>query len=151
MSQPALSGPIHAVPVDEKSSEEVLREELNDLRAELDDLKNSYEQDRNKIGTILHALRSIFSGNADSVSTSSPSGGAPLDASRYEPWKQKFPGRTASAIDLLVKYETGLSRKQLASFLRVDSGSGSMSQVIFKLNKAGLISKEGNLIRLKKL
>jgi hypothetical protein len=76
---------------------------------------------------------------------------SPLDSSRYEPWKQKFPGQTATAINILAKYEAGLTRKQLAGFLRVEPGSGTMSQIIFKLNKAELIEKDGNIIRLRRI
>ena len=77
--------------------------------------------------------------------------GGPLDPLRYAPWKEKFRGQTADAIDILIKYEGGLTRKQLAGYLRVEPGSGTMSQVIFKLNKADLIMKDGNLIRLRRL
>jgi len=146
-TRPLLDGPIHAEPVDELAT---LREEVSDLRAELEDLKSAYEQDRNRLGNLLHGLRAMFGG--ETVPSSAPSSGSgPLDPSRYAPWKEKFRGQTSNAIDILVKYEAGLSRKQLAAFLRVQPGSGSMAQIIFKLNSAGLIVKDGELIRLKRL
>lgn len=146
-TRPLLDGPLHAEPVDENAE---LREELSDLRAEFGNFKESYERDRNQLASLLHGLRAVFGGSGE-MPASSPSSTGPLDPSRYAPWKEKFRGQTASAIDILVKYEAGLTRKQLASFLRVEPGSGTMSQIIFKLNKAELIVKDGNLLRLKRL
>ena len=151
-SQPQLNGPIHAEPVDEQDEVSQLREELSDLRAEFEDFKSNYEQERSQLGAMLHGLRAVLNGAVEApASYASPSASGPLDPSRYAPWKQKFPGQTAAAIDILVKYESGLTRKQLASFLKVEPGSGTMSQIIFKLNKAELITKDGNVIRLKRL
>lgn len=148
-TRPQIEGPIHAVPVDDEVT--TLREELNELRSEFDELKSAYQSDRDRLGNLLHGLRAVFGGNGESTPSQSSSSSGPLDPSRYAPWKEKFRGQTASAIDILVKYEAGLTRKQLASFLRVEPGSGTMSQIIFKLNKAELIVKDGNLLRLKRL
>jgi hypothetical protein len=109
---------------------------------------------RSQVQPWYSALRALM-GDLDAAgveeTSSSPSASGPLDAARYLPWKNKYPGQTASAIDILCKYEAGLTRKQLAGFLGIEAGSGSMSQIIFKLNKAELIHKDGTNIRLKRL
>jgi hypothetical protein len=150
---------------------ELLQRRIHRLEGELEDARAALREEREKTSAIVRAhaalqralhpfydgLRMVYGhldtsagpGTASDGGSSSPSG--PLDGNRYQPWKDKFRGQTAEAIDILVKYEAGLSRKQLASFLRVEPGSGTMSQVIFKLNKAELIVKDGNLIRLKRI
>jgi hypothetical protein len=67
---------------------------------------------------------------------------------KWNYWKARFPGRPAEVIDLLlVQGEMNLS--QLASVLRCDRSNLS-KQAIFKLNKAGLIIKNGNNFSLRK-
>lgn len=146
-TRPLLNGPIDAVHVDENAS---LREELDDLREEFEAFRSEVREERRQLAGILQSGRVVFGGNGE-MPASSPSSTGPLDPSRYAPWKEKFRGQTAAAIDILVKYEAGLTRKQLASFLRVEPGSGTMSQIIFKLNKAELVIKDGNVLRLKRL
>lgn len=148
---------------------DILKRRIEDLEQELQNERLKAQEERarssgalkslarlrSQLQPLYGALRAVF-GELDSVGIE-PNGNTPetssgpLDAARYAPWKEKYRGHTASAIDILVKYEAGLSRKQLASFLRVEPGSGTMSQIIFKLNKAELIVKDGNLLRLKRL
>ncbi|MGA3168350.1 MAG: hypothetical protein ABSF14_19790 [Terriglobia bacterium] len=129
------------------------REELAETKEQLAAVSRGQAKLKQALQPVYDGLRMIFGElknvAADNVSPSQSSG--PLDSSRYEPWRQKFRGQTANAIDVLVKYEAGLTRRQLAGFLRVEPGSGTMSQIIFKLNKAELIEKDGSNIRLKKL
>lgn len=151
---------------------QLLRQRVEELEEEAEQLRGDLERERSKsvvvkramttlrgtLQPLYNGLRMVF-GELDAagiasegtVGTESQSSSAPLDESRYAPWKTKFPGKTAEMIDALVRYEAGLTRKQLAGFVKIDPGSGSMSQCIFKLNKAGLIEKNGNLIRLRKL
>jgi hypothetical protein len=156
-------------PVD--SALETLRSENHRLRGQVEDLRSSLHEEKTRaraaeaiLENTKNALRPLYKfykglgeifGEIDISamnfeSSSAPSNG-PLNADRYQPWKDKFPGQTASAIDILAKYEAGLTRKQLAGFLKVEPGSGTMSQIIFKLNKAELIHKDGNTIRLKRI
>ena len=138
-----------------------LEEEIEDLREQLRESKDklaavSRGQARLKqtLAPLYSALQMIFGelkGVEASESPSSTTPGGPLDSSRYEPWRQKFRGQIANAIDILVKYEAGLTRRQLAGFLKVEPGSGTMSQIIFKLNKAELIEKDGSNIRLRRI
>lgn len=155
MSQPRLL----VGEVVEPPDKDVLNMELDRLeakivtaRAELKQLELMQQVAAAKMRALYIALHGFY-GEEPSIGAPGPSqnAGGPLNAERYQPWKNKFPGQTASAIDLLVRYEAGLTRKQLAGFLGVESGSGTMSQIIFKLNKAELIDKDGNLIRLKRL
>jgi hypothetical protein len=133
---------------------EIEREKVREARAQMAASAKALARLRSQLQPWYAALRSLFgeldAAGVDAGATSTSSSG-PLDAARYAPWKEKYRGQTADAIDILVKYEAGLSRKQLASFLKINSGSGSMSQIIFKLNKADLIEKDGSLIRLRRI
>lgn len=135
---------------------DVLDRKIREKKAELEDINAAGKAIASRLYNAYLALQAFFEIHDAPVGASAPanptnSSTGPLDISRYAPWKNKYPGQTAQAIDILVKYEAGLSRKQLAGFLGIASGSGSMSQIIFKLNKADLIIKDGDLIRLKRL
>ena len=132
---------------------EGLREQVRELKEKLLSVSRGQVRLKQTLAPLHDALKMIF-GELKDVEANEPSVSSstgPLESSRYEPWRQKFRGQTANAIDILVKYEAGLTRKQLASFLKVEPGSGTMSQIIFKLNKAELIHKDGNILRLRRV
>jgi FtsZ-binding cell division protein ZapB len=145
-----------------------LQRQIDNLKQDLEDARAATQRARDQSAAAnraltnirkqfepwYRALRALFGElDAAGIGATSENGASnsPLDSSRYQPWKDKFPGQAATAIDILAKYEAGLTRKQLAGFLRVEPGSGTMSQIIFKLNKAELIDKDGNIIRLRRL
>lgn len=162
-----------AAPKPEARSAESYEREIVGLAAEIETLKRELEDERRKGKSAASAikaiqkhfkaefmvLRAVFGeieaiGLGDDDVPAQRSGGSlhtPLDSSRYAPWKEKFKGQTAAAIDILVMYEAGLTRKQLASFLKVAPGSGTLTDVIYKLNRAELIEKDGKVVRLRRI
>lgn len=156
-----------------KSTEEYLRERIAQLEDELrldkehlsqavsDARKQSMNANRaianlrRQLEPLYSALRMVFgeieSAGATIETVESAGVAAPINAGKYEPWKQKFPGKAADMIQALVTYENGLTRTQWAKFTNQDARSGSFSQNIFKLNSAGLLEKSGDKYRLKRL
>ena len=119
-----------------------LREDLADLRNEFDELQDGLEQDRQRIGTMLHALRAVFGGNAEDVAQPISGGSNP----RWEALKKAFPGRPAELVDVLIAHGPLLTG-QIAAIMRADSRT--VNQLIYKLNKAGGIVKNGGKFSLK--
>lgn len=119
-----------------------LREELSEMRAELDELQDSLERDRQKLGATLHALRAIFGGSPD---TTQPVSSASMNP-RWEALKRAFPGRPAELVDVLIAHGP-LTTTQIAAIMRADTRT--VHQLIYKLNKAGGIEKNGGRFSLK--
>src|SRR5579859_6937738 len=108
----------------EPSEAQVLRNRVDELQAQLAEARkhaNEAVQDarqqamaanralaklRQHLQPLYSALREVF-GEVDAarieVSGESPSASTsgPLDPARYAAWKEKYPGQTASAIDIL--------------------------------------------------
>jgi hypothetical protein len=66
----------------------------------------------------------------------------------WENWKSRMPGAPAKVIDALLLHRD-MSQQQLCIATGVPRGS--MTNVISRLNRAGLISKNGGRISLKEL
>jgi hypothetical protein len=68
---------------------------------------------------------------------------------KWEFWKKRYPGRIADTIDLLL-VQGEMNAKQLCSALKCDPRTLAKS-VIYQLNSAGLINKNGGKFSLKEL
>jgi hypothetical protein len=143
-TRPLLDGPLHAEPVDENAE---LREQLADLRERFDSLEESYQQDRDKIGSLLHSLRAVFGGGGE-VASPSPSGSnQPIPKAVYDAWKERLPPSCGRVIDALLVQPMGYN--QLKSYCK--ASSSTIDAALSKLRANGLIEKDGNLNRLKRL
>jgi hypothetical protein len=149
MSQPALSGPIHAVPVDKLTDDDLfaLRKEISDLRSELEDFKRDFELDRNKIGTLLHALRAVLNGNAEQVPVSSTGTPMPQSIAAWQMWKDRLPPACVKVIDALLIQP--LSQTQLIRAAGIAHSTVKASIAILKNNT--LVEKDGGRWKLRRL
>lgn len=147
MSLPLLeNGPriVDAEQVDEFAK---LREEIQELRAEIDDLEARYAKDRQQIIGWAHAMRAIFGGNAETVSQQTTPEN-PKVSRVWESWKQKLPGKPAEIIQALLEHgEMNVAQIRVAAHC----GQQTVYDVTSKLYKLGLINKNGGKYSLKAL
>lgn len=150
----------------EPSETDVLKQRIEELESQLQDAEQRVREAQQKglvasratveirrqLSPLYSAMKALF-GELDSFSEAAPeqSASGPLSADRYAPWKAKFRGKAADMIDALMKYEGGLNRRQLAKLSGMAYPSGGFNDNIFKLHNAGLIEKNGDIIRLKRL
>jgi hypothetical protein len=73
---------------------------------------------------------------------------APKNTVVWDSWKQKLGGHTAKAIDVLMLHGS-MNRTQLR--IHLGCATGTVTNVVAALNKAGIINKNGNEISLKTL
>lgn len=144
-TKPLLSGPIHAVPVDEPSEMEALNERIADLEELVDTQSGRLEAVEQFLKRVQMGLASIFSNQPIEGATPPVSQGRP---GVWDAWKRKFPGKCSDMIDALLEHGE-LSRFSLASLTGQNPRSGSYNQNIFKLNKHELIVKRGDKISLR--
>lgn len=144
-SQPQLSGPIHAVPVDDELS--ALREELNDLRDEFEGLRKSYERDRTQWAGILSSLQASFGGGQGTPVQES--GGAPMPQSTgaWAMWKDRLPSGCGKIIDALLIQP--LTMTQMIRACGMAYGTIKNNMAILKNNT--LVEKDGERWKLKRL
>ncbi len=94
-----------------------------------------------------HQMFQDLFGDMDRVAVS---GNHHQNADVYEPWKERLGGGMAKMIDALLKHGE-LTRTQLATVAGLSSNSGTYSNYISKLNSNGLLEKEGDKLRLRKI
>lgn len=140
-----------------------LRNEIDTLKVELRDSQQSLREERMKAGAnaegvrqlqgilqpLYRGLQQIF-GEIEAMNVGS-SVAVPTDsriAAIWSDWKQKFPGHPARAIDALMLHGS-MTQSQLR--IAVGCATGTISNVVSILNKAGLINKNGGKISLKEL
>jgi DNA-binding transcriptional regulator GbsR (MarR family) len=113
---------------------------------------------RKQLGPLYRALQAVF-GELDAAGiTDTPAaqpGAAPVPAGQdprvtavWQAWKEKFPPACGKVIDALLLHGE-LNSVQLKVTARL--GTSSVSESISKLNKAGLINKNGGRFSLKSL
>jgi DNA-binding MarR family transcriptional regulator len=73
---------------------------------------------------------------------------SPQKSAVWESWKQKLGPMPAKAIDALLMHGA-LTQTQLR--IHVGCAAGSISDLVYRLNKAGIINKNGGKISLKEL
>lgn len=112
---------------------------------------------RRQLGPLYRALQMVFgeldaAGVADSPSTATSASPAPAVDQRatavWESWKQKLPGAPAKVIDALLLHAE-MNYTQLAIAIGVHRNS--IPNIIWKLKRAGLITKNGNRVSLNQL
>lgn len=136
-----------------------LREEVQELRAQLRaaravsaEAKREAAQSvaalRKQLAPLYRALQGVF-GEMDAMGVDDA---APAPSSRtsavWESWKSKMPGRTAQIIDALLLHGP-LNSTQIA--INIGIHRNNVPPLIHKLNKAGLIDKNGTKYSLKQL
>lgn len=144
-TKPLLNGPLHAVPVDEPDEMQLLRDELADLQERFDVLEKSYQADRDKLGNLLHTLRSIFGGDGAPVAASTAT--APPSEAAWRMWKERLPGACPKVIDALLIQP--LTATQLIAATK--TSHSTVQRAINVLENNALIEKDGARIRLKRL
>jgi len=132
-----------------------LREQLRDAQREASaakrDAARALANLRKQLGPLYQALQMVF-GELDAAGVEEPSAASgPVNARTsavWESWKSKLPGRTAQIIDALLLHGE-MNSTQIA--IAIGIHRNNVPQLIFKLNKAGLIDKNGTKYSLKKL
>jgi hypothetical protein len=101
------------------------------------------------LNLLARSLKHVASGEFDldemAVAAAAPS----TSNGKWEFWKKRYPGRIAETIDLLL-IQGEMNQSQLCSALKCDSRTLS-AKVIYPLNKAGLLIKNGGMFSLKRL
>lgn len=108
---------------------------------------------RSTLSPLYNALKHVF-GEMDAMGIDHSDSAAPhgqVDARKaaiWNDWKAKFPGHPSKAIDALLLHGS-MTQGQLR--IHVGCATGTISNVVSALNKAGLINKNGGRITLKEL
>lgn len=104
---------------------------------------------RSQLKPLYHALQQIFGDIAafDDPGSAGTNGDSRIDAV-WRAWKEKLPGAPAKIIDAL-RTHGELSTQQLAIACRI--GKTTVTDSVYKLNRAGLINKAGGRFSLKQL
>lgn len=103
---------------------------------------------RTQLLPLYRALQSVF-GEMEAIGDDS--GGMPVDARTatiWATWKQRLGGQCAKVIDALL-LQPGMNTTQLA--IAIGTHRNNVPNLILKLNKAGLINKNGGCFSLKQL
>ena len=137
-----------------------LREENRELRAQLSAARRETEAAKRNTVHALSALRKVLSplyralqqvfGELEAAGVEDETIGTvnPRVSAVWDAWKSKIGGQPAQLIDAFIVHGE-MTAAQIAIAIRVNPKN--VAQVVHKLNKAGLIQKNGNLYSLKKL
>lgn len=106
---------------------------------------------RKQLSPLYRALQGVF-GELDSAGIAEdnamPSASNPRTDAIWASWKSKFPGKPAMIIDAL-RLHREMNTSQIA--IAIGSSRGNVPPMISKLNKAGLLQKNGVMFSLKEL
>lgn len=144
MGQPLLSQTLEAEVVEPGEELEGIHEELAQLHQRVEGLEALIQAIRAEVDPWARFRRG-GSGPAAEASSPSSVGGNP----KWEMWKRRFPGRVSEVIDLLL-VQGSMNQSQLCAVLKCDSRTLS-AKMIYPLNKAGLLNKNGGMFSLKEL
>ncbi|HET6220157.1 MAG TPA: hypothetical protein VFE27_24225 [Acidobacteriaceae bacterium] len=124
-----------------------LEKQLRDERKKTHALEVGVAQLRQVLEPLFRGLQMVF-GEIDALDIearqSHPQ--AQKSSAAWESWKQRLGGQTAKAIDALLLHGS-LTQTQLR--IHIGCARGSVPGIVYQLNKAGLINKDGNQISLK--
>jgi hypothetical protein len=162
VAQPLLEGP-KATHDDESLNRENRR--LKDKIEQLElDLKREQQKSRialrametlrGPLEPIYRGLRMIFNefddagvtGADSATSAASQTGGTPQSSAKWESWKARMPGKPAEFIELLLIHGE-MTGAQLTAASH--SSKQTTYQTISRMNKAGILSKNGGRFSLK--
>lgn len=165
VAQRLLEGDVVEGAVVQDSELESLRDQLTGVRAERDqlrhevgELKTQLKQQaqvtilvRKHMGPFYQVLRAMF-GEIDKLGPETVTEDAPPTTNgaspKWESWKQKMPGSPAEVITSLLEHGEA-NVKQLCVLCK--RGENTIYSAIVRLNKAGLLSKNGGKYSLKAL
>ena len=140
-----------------------LRDEIRRLKAELlatrRDLDHAHAEAtralsslRKQLGPLYRALQAVFgeleAAGVDDDPTFTAEGTSPRTTAVWASWKSRLPGGPAKIIDALLLHHE-MNTQQLAIATGVHRNS--IPAMIYKLNKAGLLNKNGGRFSLKSL
>ncbi len=141
------------------SDTDSLRDENRELRSELQQARRDIEKIKHEVGRsvselrrqltpLYRALQAVF-GEMDEIGDyDSPSAPNSKTAAVWDAWKTRIGGQPAKLIDAFLLHGE-MTAAQIAIAIHVNPKN--VAQVVHKLNRAGLIQKNGNLYALKKL
>lgn len=125
------------------------REELRQERVKRETVERGVVALRETLNPLHNGLKMIFGEmEAMGVGSSVTTATNPRIEAAWEDWKRKLGGQPAKAIDALLLHGA-LTQTQLR--LHVGCANGSIAGIVYQLNKAGLINKNGGKISLKEL
>lgn len=124
-----------------------VKAERDSYRRELETLKSSIVNLRKSLSPLYASLKGLF-GEMDKFHVSESPASNGKASIVWENWKRKMPGHPARIIDALL-----LHRSMTATQLQIaaDVPAGSFFQVISKMNKVNLLTKNGNMYELRQL
>lgn len=125
---------------------ERLVSELRRTEGELKQAQNEALAARQATGNLRRLLAPLW---GEVQALGGDSAVAPITSDKWEFWKKRFPGRIAEAIDLLL-VQKQMNSTQLKSALKCDPRTLAKS-VIYPLNQAGLLIKNGGMFSLKEI
>jgi len=138
-----------------KKENDQLRAEVAELREKLRQNQLLIDKEEQALSQIRTFLQPLYSGlthlfeQMDSVTgAGAKTGEQPRNKVVWDSWKQKLGGQTAEAIDVLMLHGE-MNAEQLRIHLRC--ARTHVYNVISRLNKAGIINKNGGRISLKEL
>lgn len=123
-------------------AEDALRQE----RQKTAQTERGVQELRNVLNPLYSALQHIYGEINNMGVDSTPA--STKHSVIWESWKQKLGGLPAKAIDALLLHGE-MSRTQLR--IHVGCATGSVADLVYRLNQAGIINKNGGKISLKEL
>lgn len=125
-----------------------VEESAHSERAKTAVVERGVSELRNVLNPLYTALRHIY-GEIDAMEIEEQTTHvSPKKSAVWENWKSKLGGLPAKAIDALL-LNGPMNRTQLR--IQLGCATGSVTNVIVALNKAGLIDKDGTKVKLKEL
>ena len=127
-----------------------------EARRAREDANRALSMLRHQLTPLYRALQGVF-GELDAAGVTenhhpepgtATTAAAPKNVAVWQAWKEKFPPAVGKVIDaLLLHGEMNHSQIKIAARL----GSSTVTDCVYKLNKAGLINKNGGKVSLKQL
>jgi hypothetical protein len=121
------------------------QERSSEALAGAQSLRTALQPLYNALQHVFGDLDSMGVGTAPSVESSVSK---PRASAAWESWKEKLGGQAAKAIDALLLHGA-LTQTQLG--IHIGCAKGSVPGIVYQLNKASLINKNGGKISLKEL
>lgn len=129
-----------------------------DARRAQEDANRALGMLRTQLGPLYRALQAVF-GELDAAGVTDagpgpvtyqdgPTSAAPKNVAVWDAWKAKLPPAVGKVIDALLTHGE-LSQAQIK--VAAQMGTSTVSDSVYKLNKVGLIEKNGGKVRLKAL
>ena len=126
---------------------------LTDARRAREDANRALKELRRQLSPLYKALQAVFgeldaAGVEDTVAEAVAAGGDPRVTAIWQSWKTRLGPQCGKVIDALL-LQPGMNTTQLA--IAVGTRRQNIPNLIFKLNQAGLLDKNGGRFSLKAL